>query len=475
MIAELGMVAPNYVGNAARCPPIRQDSGWSAPGRSGIAGAHEISGPSSGTTGGGRACTDLERKSALSRLPFQHAYFPPSYRREPWYAHTAVSESPSIASNLAPAEAILIDAVRMIVRGRSDELPARIKRHVHGRSRQSAGLSPAARAALAVELADERVVSRRDRRMRTAAEAGLERAPDSALLPAEESHPPDEAPAPVFAEADWQLLERVIDEYQQRDRLAKHGLAPTRTLLLSGPPGVGKSMTIQYLAARLGRPVVRLEPAAVIGSLLGESARLLSAAFERARSSGAVMVLDEVDALAKRRDDVHDVGEFKRFVSTLLLELDRWPAESLLIAATNHFELLDPALERRFELHVRLSPPDAQARREILERALNARHLTVPLGVRAAVVSSTEGATGAWLESIVTRAARRVALGHEAPERVLLLAALPDDPRRLPRNDRVKFAGAIRRATGMPFREIGELFGCSHTAARGLVKAAEVT
>lgn len=361
----------------------------------------------------------------------------------------------------------------MILRGRAEEIPGRIDRLVSGRSRQALSLSPPLRAALKLELSNDRPPTRGDRRMRTAAAASLGEPADRALLPAETATAPSETPPPILSKADGSVIERVIEEYKRRDFLEERGLRPTRTMLLSGPPGVGKSMTIDYLALALGHPIVRVEPAAVIGSLLGESARLLSAAFERARSLRAVMVLDEVDALAKRRDDVHDVGEFKRFVSTLLLELDRWPGESLLVAATNHFDLLDPALERRFELHLRIAYPDAEARAAILARAIEARRIEVSQGILDALVGATDGKSGAWIDSLVNRAARHIALSGDSAERVLLIAALPDAPQRLQRPERARLAAAIRTATGMPFRDIGAIFDCSHTAARRLVATGE--
>ncbi len=278
-----------------------------------------------------------------------------------------------------------------------------------------------------------------------------------------------ETPVPVLAAADRIILDGVVREYHERERLIASGLHPTRTVLLSGPPGVGKSMTMRYVAARVGRPLIRIEPADVIGSLLGESARSLSAVFAEAREQGAVLGLDEIDALAKRRDDVNDVGEFKRFVTTLLVELDRWHDHAPLIAATNHLDLLDSALERRFEAHIRLGLPDENARAEILKQVLAGLKLSPACGTIDAIVAVTDGATGASLTGLVHRAARRTVLDEEPLDRALLMAAAPNEAQ--DRRARERFAAAARDNAGLSTRAIGELLNCSHTAARRLAQA----
>ena len=103
------------------------------------------------------------------------------------------------------------------------------------------------------------------------------------------------------------------------------------------------------LASRIGVPLVSIDLASVVSSFLGTSGRNIRVAFDYAKSGQCVLLLDEFDALAKRRDDDTDIGELKRIVNVVLLELDRWPDTSLLVAATNHPQLLDPAVGRRFD------------------------------------------------------------------------------------------------------------------------------
>jgi AAA+ superfamily predicted ATPase len=249
-----------------------------------------------------------------------------------------------------------VDFARLVTQGRADEALDRLQRAVATkRGRREAQLTEGGRAAMSLVLSE--------RRSNAAGTArGTFRRTTASRVRSQSRSPG----TPILSAVAAEEIKRVISEYERAGELESAGLAPTRTILLSGPPGIGKTMTMHYLASALGRPLVRIEPSDVIGSYLGESARSLVDAFATARSAGAVLGLDEIDALAKRRDDTQDVGEFKRFVSTLLLELDRWDGDAPVVAATNYLDLLDPALDRRFELHVRLELPGSAEREEII-------------------------------------------------------------------------------------------------------------
>lgn len=377
----------------------------------------------------------------------------------------------STEASLSPPEAVLVDVVRMILRDRADEVPERVRKLVSTPAgRRQGKLSGPARAALALVLTEESsgaTKPARRGRMRSAAPAAAS-ADDTTIERAS-------ALRPVLADVDADAVDRIVREYRERDRLVASGLRPTRTALFSGPPGVGKTMTMQFIADALDRPFIRVEPGDVIGSLLGESARALSATFREARDRGAVLILDEVDALAKRRDDLYDVGEFKRFVTTLLVELDRWGDAAPLLAATNHLELLDRALERRFEAHIQLGPPDEAGRRKLLDGELRRLSLRPSPGVVEAIVAVTAGQAGAAIAGLVHRAARRVVLDDEPLDRALLHAALPADRSQLDRRSREQFAAAAQHYAGLSARTIGALLDCSHTAALRLARAGAAT
>ena len=165
-------------------------------------------------------------------------------------------------------------------------------------------------------------------------------------------------------------LSQLIQERRQMERLASMGLNPTRSAIFVGPPGVGKTLTARWLAAQLGVPLYVLDLTAVMSSLLGRSGSNLRAALDFAKRIPCVLLLDEIDAIAKRRSDDTDVGELKRLVTVIMQEVDEWPAKGLLLAATNHPELIDPALWRRFDLVIAFKAPEMPAVKAAIKRFL---------------------------------------------------------------------------------------------------------
>ena len=165
---------------------------------------------------------------------------------------------------------------------------------------------------------------------------------------------------PVYTPSILKALNSLILEHAEPGLLRNAGLAPTRTVMLAGPPGVGKTMAAKWIAARLGLPLLSLDLGTVMSRFLGATGSNLKKALAFAKNRRCVLLLDELDAIAKRRDDISDIGELKRLVTVLLQELDDWPEGNLLIGATNHPQLLDPAVWRRFESRMELPPPEEE-------------------------------------------------------------------------------------------------------------------
>lgn len=154
-------------------------------------------------------------------------------------------------------------------------------------------------------------------------------------------------------------LQILVDERNNAKKLNSLGMSPTKTVLFTGAPGVGKTMAARKIAMDLHLPLYTLDLATVISSFLGKTGTNLKSALEFAEQSSCVLLLDELDAIAKKRDDISDVGEMKRIVTVILQELDRWPQESLLISATNHLELIDTAVRRRFDQVIDFPMPNS--------------------------------------------------------------------------------------------------------------------
>jgi SpoVK/Ycf46/Vps4 family AAA+-type ATPase len=149
----------------------------------------------------------------------------------------------------------------------------------------------------------------------------------------------------------------LVEEQQRADLLRSHNLEPRNRVLLIGPPGNGKTCLAEGLAQALGIMLLTVRYEGVVGSFLGETASRLNKMFDLVATRPCVLFFDEFDTLGKERGDVHDTGEIKRVVSSLLLQIDRLPSYVVVVAATNHQELLDRAVWRRFQLRLELQRP----------------------------------------------------------------------------------------------------------------------
>ena len=192
-------------------------------------------------------------------------------------------------------------------------------------------------------------------------------------------------------------------------------------------------------------------------SLLGDSARNLIGAFEEAHKTPCVVLLDEIDAFGKSRDDPHDVGELKRLVTTLLVELDRWPPGKLIVGATNHPGLLDHALERRFRTAPHPRTPRAQTSAQGSSPPFCEPTSRSPRGTLQALLELTKGATGSDSVAAVRAAIRKTVLQDEPLDLALLREALPTDRSGIPRDVKAAIARAAAEHAGLPHRTIAEL------------------
>lgn len=149
----------------------------------------------------------------------------------------------------------------------------------------------------------------------------------------------------------------LIEEQQRRDLLRSYGAEPRHRILLAGPPGNGKTTLAEALAFELMLPLFVVRYEAVIGSYLGETSARLKRLFDFVRTHQCVLFFDEFDTLGKERGDTHETGEIKRVVSSLLLQIDALPSHVVVVTATNHPELLDRAVWRRFQVRLNLPAP----------------------------------------------------------------------------------------------------------------------
>jgi SpoVK/Ycf46/Vps4 family AAA+-type ATPase len=172
---------------------------------------------------------------------------------------------------------------------------------------------------------------------------------------------------PILNEKIETEVDNFLEERKNIDVLLENGIKPSNRILLTGAPGTGKTMLAKYLASALSKNLIIMDISSSISSLLGKTGANIKRVLNYAKNSSSVLLLDEFDAIAKRRDDVTDLGELKRVVNVLLMEMEEWPISSLLIATSNHPELLDKAVWRRFDFNFNIDLPSQEQRIKILK------------------------------------------------------------------------------------------------------------
>jgi len=197
-------------------------------------------------------------------------------------------------------------------------------------------------------------------------------------------------------------IQRVIREQRYAGRILEHGLAPRRKLLLVGPPGTGKTLTASVLAGELGFPLLQVRLDGLITKFMGETAAKLRQVFDATGQTRGVYFFDEFDAIGSQRGLANDVGEIRRVLNSLLQMIEQDRSHSLVIAATNHPDLLDTALFRRFDDVLHYDLPNQSQIAELLKIRLDAH-----AEMRVEWTSLAEAAAGLNYAE-VTRAANEV-------------------------------------------------------------------
>ena len=274
-------------------------------------------------------------------------------------------------------------------------------------------------------------------------------------------HTTDHSLQPVLEPKVFELVNRFVQERNQSKQLLQAGFTPPRTILLRGLPGTGKTMLAHWIANQLGLRMVALDLATSISSYLGKTGSNLRRSLDYARANPCVMLLDEFDAIGKRRDDDTELGELKRIVNVLLKELEEWPMHSVLIAATNHPELLDPAINRRFDVVIDIPLPAENEREIILTQSCGALIDELPKGFLSAAAKNLAGKSGSELDTIIRAATRRRVVEGTPLARNILESMMRHMTADQGKKESADIINLIHAHTNLTVREIGVHFGKS--------------
>lgn len=220
-----------------------------------------------------------------------------------------------------------------------------------------------------------------------------------------------DATSPLFNSTVTQAVGTIVDEWTNFEALSTVDIVPSKTCLIYGEPGTGKTRLAFWIARKLDLPVILVKLDGLVSSFLGTTARNIGNLFTFANRYRCVLLLDEFDAIAKVRDDPQEVGEIKRVVNALLQNLDVRQNIGFTIGITNHPKLLDPAVWRRFEVQLEIPKPDFEVRKAIAAsfmppvKALDS-HLRL-------IAWFAEGSTGAEIESLVRTYKKATTLREE--------------------------------------------------------------
>lgn len=235
---------------------------------------------------------------------------------------------------------------------------------------------------------------------------------DSALELIEVLQPKVKLSDVALPEKTKEALLQIIEEQKQAEDLLTKGVSPTNRILLCGPPGCGKTLTANAIAGEIDIPVAYVRLDGLVSSYLGQTGTNIRKIFEFVKNKRMLLFLDEFDAIAKKRDDAHELGELKRVVTTLLQNLDSMPANVFLVAATNHHHLLDPAIWRRFDTSILLELPNAQQRESIITKFINETLELYEIDIKI-LTTLTEGMSGAQVGTFLQALAKYCIMQHK--------------------------------------------------------------
>ena len=228
----------------------------------------------------------------------------------------------------------------------------------------------------------------------------------------EVSYPQIDASQIVLNKYTNEAINNFVESYKRRDVLLKAGMKASNSLLLYGPPGCGKTTVAQFISSITGLPLVTARLDGLISSLLGSTAKNIRKIFDYTSKQECILFLDEFDVIAKLRDDKNELGELKRVVNSLIQNIDSFSDDCILIAATNHQELLDSAIWRRFTTVVTLEKPQKEQINQLLHFILDKKKtnfMSIPKKLES-IEDAMNGFSHSDIKTVIYNAMRDIIL-----------------------------------------------------------------
>lgn len=258
-------------------------------------------------------------------------------------------------------------------------------------------------------------------------------------------------------EVEKQLLDFVY-EREMIDKFLKEDIIPPNSIMLCGKPGVGKTYIAKWLSYKLGLPLVTIDLATSISSYLGRSGQNIKSIFDYAKGQNVILFLDEIDAIAKRRDDTGDLGELKRLVNVLLKELEECPVSCVIIGATNHPELLDKAIWRRFDRNIEVPLPGEKQRELLIQKTLGKWSSKFKKSTICFIKDMTDGISAAELCKMCEHIKRQVLLNEDKSHDLIAIKECCREAKYNTKEEKMKLCKQIKKEYAkLSVREISEI------------------